>query len=126
MFFPSATFASIDQQAFTTSLTAAIMQATGVVSYGSIVVALSSSVSPAGSVVATVGVPYDSIQVAIQNAVLASQLSVTVGATSYLATFTLNYGICLDGSVSPNGYAPNCRTCPANTYVCFVFVNLEG
>lgn len=120
LFFPGAVFANIDQQAFTASLTNAIMQVTGTVSYGSIVISLSSSVSPAGSVVATVGVPYDNLQVAIGNAVLTSQLVVTVGSSSYIATFTLNYGICPDGSVSPNGYAPNCQTCPANTYVCCI------
>ena len=87
----------------------------GTPTYGNITLQVNQTTSSTIFVTATL--PYLSIQTSIASAITSHQLSFTFNTLLYTATFNPTFGTCTPGTISPNGYAPGCSTCPANTYV---------
>ena len=118
-YFPGSSFASISasQPSFSSQVYSAIFSVTGAPVYGNYSVQLNQTAL--GEILVSLSLPYLDLQVSLVNAISAGTFSFVFNKNLYTASFSNTYGLCAAGSISRNGYAPNCITCPSNTYVCF-------
>ena len=122
--FPGSSYSLISGNlaAFASQLKGVAVGIVGSLPYGNITVQINAT--SAGIVLATLTVPSLSVQTGLGNAITSGQLSFVFNTFNYVASFALNYGLCPAGTISPNGYEPNCYTCPANTYVCKASISM--